>query len=424
MFDFPSSSLTVGQIVNGPNATQFRWDGVKWVVAGAASGGSANITISDTAPANPTVGNMWFDSAGLQTYLWYADPTSSQWTPLTNQGGVMEAPTDGQTYGRYNASWNAVLPLTGGSLTGALTIAPPAGVDALNIAPVAANNAKINLNKSSAAYNAQIVSQLNGLNRWNLILGNSAAESGTSTGSDFALSRFNNTGAFIDQPFSINRSSGAAYFSGGLNTSLNLSIQNSQSGGWPTLFLNKSASGLGSQIVGQTNGSNRWLLMVGDSNTETGSNAGSHLTAARMNDGGTFIDYPLSISRTTGVATFSQPIVNGSDAAFKRNVKPIKDALAKVTALKGVAFDRIGSDHREIGLIAQDVEKVVPEVVYETPGTTHEDMTKAQCDLYGVPRLGISYAQLTALLVEAIKTLTETNERLDARVKALEATHV
>jgi hypothetical protein len=46
--------------------------------------GSSQITISDTAPANPRVGNMWWDSVGGLMYMWYADPNSSQWVNVNN----------------------------------------------------------------------------------------------------------------------------------------------------------------------------------------------------------------------------------------------------------------------------------------------------------------------------------------------------
>jgi hypothetical protein len=44
----------------------------------AASGSSAAVTISDTAPS-PTAGMLWFDSAGGHLYLYYTDPNTSQW---------------------------------------------------------------------------------------------------------------------------------------------------------------------------------------------------------------------------------------------------------------------------------------------------------------------------------------------------------
>ncbi len=70
----------------------------------AASGG-ASITVSDTAPASPAAGALWWDSVGGQLYLWFTDANSSQWVVAVNQslGGVY-------------------LPLGGGTLTGDLIL--------------------------------------------------------------------------------------------------------------------------------------------------------------------------------------------------------------------------------------------------------------------------------------------------------------
>jgi hypothetical protein len=52
-----------------------------------AAGGST-VTISDTAPASPTVGALWWDSVGGQMYLRYQDPNTIQWVPTTNAASL------------------------------------------------------------------------------------------------------------------------------------------------------------------------------------------------------------------------------------------------------------------------------------------------------------------------------------------------
>src|SRR5262249_27066212 len=102
-----------------------------------------------------------------------------------------------------------------------------------------------------------------------------------------------------------------------------------------------------------------------------------------------------------------------SDARFKTSVAPIEDALDKIEAIQGVAFDwnelyqSLGrsTGRREIGVIAQDVEKVCPELVSEW----HDEGYKA-----------VDYGRLTALLVEAVKELKAKNESLEQRIEALE----
>jgi len=78
-----------------------------------------------------------------------------------------------------------------------------------------------------------------------------------------------------------------------------------------------------------------------------------------------------------------------SDERLKKNIKPINNALEKVMSLAGVEFDWKENDRHSIGLIAQQVEQIVPEVV-----ETKEDGYKS-----------ISYGKLTGLLIEAIKEL-------------------
>lgn len=51
---------------------------------GAAGGGG--VTSSDTAPASPSVGALWFDTTGLNLYVWENDGTSTQWVPVVNPG--------------------------------------------------------------------------------------------------------------------------------------------------------------------------------------------------------------------------------------------------------------------------------------------------------------------------------------------------
>ena len=153
-------------------------------------------------------------------------------------------------------------------------------------------------------------------------------------------------------------------------------------------------------------------MLVGDSTTESGSNAGSNFVINRYSDAGAYINAPLSIARTSGVCTFSAAIVNGpSDRRLKENIAPLEGSLDKVLALQGVSFNFIATPNKpEIGLIAQDVEPVVPEVVQVYEHVTDPTVTPMAVE----PMMALDYPKLTALLIEAVKTLA-------ARVEALEA---
>jgi hypothetical protein len=78
-----------------------------------------------------------------------------------------------------------------------------------------------------------------------------------------------------------------------------------------------------------------------------------------------------------------------SSRRWKTNIKTLPDALSKVEQLRGVSYDLKDSGKHEIGVIAEEVGKVVPEVVsYENNG---KDAS------------GVDYSRLTALLIEAVK---------------------
>jgi hypothetical protein len=106
-------------------------------------------------------------------------------------------------------------------------------------------------------------------------------------------------------------------------------------------------------------------------------------------------------------------IAGSSDARFKTNVSPIANPLKKVLQLRGVNFDwnqsqfpdRTFSSKRALGFIAQEVEKVLPEVVE----------TEKSADGYKA----VQYDKVVALLVEAIKEQQKQINRLQKQVKQL-----
>lgn len=103
-----------------------------------------------------------------------------------------------------------------------------------------------------------------------------------------------------------------------------------------------------------------------------------------------------------------------SDARLKKNISPIETALDKVLNLQGVNFEYDNSrksnsvlpEGKQIGFLAQDVEKIIPEVV--------------RTDKEGYKSL--DYSHLTALLNEAIKEQEKKIETQDERIDKLEKT--
>ena len=101
----------------------------------------------------------------------------------------------------------------------------------------------------------------------------------------------------------------------------------------------------------------------------------------------------IVVSGGVGVSgsIYCTSIVETSSIAFKENVNPISDALSSIMQLTGVTYDRKdGSSTNESGLIAEQVNSVLPDVV-----TKDED---------GNP-YGVKYTKLIAYLIESVKSL-------------------
>jgi len=120
-----------------------------------------------------------------------------------------------------------------------------------------------------------------------------------------------------------------------------------------------------------------------------GFNGSSYVEFARLNSSGN-----MTISGSYA----------SSDETLKKNINTINGGLDKINALRGVTYKWneksicLDKDSLQYGLVAQEVEKVVPEIVLEDP----EKGLKA-----------IEYSKITAILVEAIKELTTRLEALE-----------
>jgi hypothetical protein len=97
------------------------------------------------------------------------------------------------------------------------------------------------------------------------------------------------------------------------------------------------------------------------------------------------------------------PVELTSDIKLKANIKPLENSLQKVMNLRGVEYDRIDYEKHQIGMIAQEVEKVIPDLVHE-----NSEGTKV-----------LEYTHLTAVLVEAIKEQQKQIEELRGTVQEL-----
>jgi hypothetical protein len=97
-----------------------------------------------------------------------------------------------------------------------------------------------------------------------------------------------------------------------------------------------------------------------------------------------------------------------SDISMKENIYQISNALDLVTKLRGVFFNwkNDSTKTKQIGMIAQEAEPIVPEIVF----TNHVDGLK-----------GINYSQASALFVEAIKEQQQIIEKQQAEIDHLKS---
>ena len=119
-------------------------------------------------------------------------------------------------------------------------------------------------------------------------------------------------------------------------------------------------------------------------------------------------DYLLDVAGECHASSFP----TSSDKRFKTNVETVDNALDRVTQIRGVEFDwneryeatGRSTGHREIGVIAQEVEKVFPELV-----TTWGDENYRAVD----------YGRLSGVLIEAIKDLKAENDEMKKELAEL-----
>ena len=117
------------------------------------------------------------------------------------------------------------------------------------------------------------------------------------------------------------------------------------------------------------------------------------------NDGGAAITAMTLDMSAAGAATFNNDVTAFSDERLKRDIKTIPNALDKVCQMRGVTFERIDDEGRtSMGVIAQEIEKIIPEVVREDKS---EEKIKS-----------VAYGNMVGVLIEAIKELKSEVEQL------------
>jgi hypothetical protein len=107
---------------------------------------------------------------------------------------------------------------------------------------------------------------------------------------------------------------------------------------------------------------------------------------------------------TCGSLTATGNVTAYSDKRLKTNVTPVENALDKVNAMRGVTFNLKSNPDgkRNLGVIAQEIEEVLPEVVH-----TDDSDKKLK---------SVAYGNLVAVLIEAVKELSAKVETLEKKI--------
>jgi hypothetical protein len=96
-----------------------------------------------------------------------------------------------------------------------------------------------------------------------------------------------------------------------------------------------------------------------------------------------------------------------SSRRWKTNIHTLNGALEKVEQLRGVSYDLKDNGKHEIGVIAEEVGAVVPEIV--------------SWEKNGKDAKGVDYSRLTALLIEATKEQQALIDKQEAQIQAQQA---
>jgi hypothetical protein len=296
-----------------------------------------------------------------------------------NNNGIIEVSGSGDLIFKYKGS-DPALTLDGGAVK---TIVHNR-LDALNVVNInnpSNNESILNIRDDDSSSNGHIAFE------------NSSEVTGiVSSGTDFINFRAGDGVAITDSPMLtlLNNRIGINTTSPNSNVALDVDGR----------VLIKDSNGVADFYLGNYATANHFRFHTNNANTYFDMNCGNIYWRDGASTRYTF--FP-----STANMTVNGTITQNSDARVKENVVEISDCISKVQAMKGVYYNRtdFNTEATKVGVIAQDVEAVLPELIIESP----EDGLKS-----------VAYSELTAVLINAIKEQQEIIEDLKTRITKLE----
>jgi prepilin-type N-terminal cleavage/methylation domain-containing protein len=125
-------------------------------------------------------------------------------------------------------------------------------------------------------------------------------------------------------------------------------------------------------------------------------------TGLAIESDGTSTTPVMAITGVGSATTFQAgSFIYSSDANLKKDITVINGALGKILQIKGVSYKWKDKDKADVGILAQDVEKVFPELIFKKSDGT----------------LGVEYAHLIGPMIEALRELNDKNQALEKKIQ-------
>jgi hypothetical protein len=373
-------------------------------VGGDSAVGTAYLTVSSTGISTP--GSIVFNAGTLSTATSYGSFSASgstggyagvQFPSTTNNRTFMVSNTGGIAgmYDQGSSAWEWYF--TSGTLT--VGTVPGANVSGTVSAATTANGLNMSAQSGSTANDLCVAVSATGSGSVQYSGGATLTAAGALTASSY-------NGCTIPSAGSVPGANG---------------IPRTDANGYLyTYYINDSSpteTFTPTYIYGN-NGSDNFIRRTAQSNVTAGACSGNSATVTCYggrtdptaypilwaNPGSTTASQPtyacsaVTITSSTGTVT-ATGFTTSSDRTKKDNIRVIHNAQEIVQSLNGVKFDWKSNGVPSVGVIAQDVEAVLPELVQ-----TDDEGTKS-----------VNYNGLIGVLIEAVKALTERVTQLEAK---------
>jgi hypothetical protein len=358
--------------------------------ASGGGGGSGAITFNVAPPSTGnTIGDIWIDSNNGTEYKYVSDGNSLQWVDFTSATGLFEVTNVN------GGSANALLYQISTGNTGFTVVGSEGQILTAGVGGVPTWAAQTALRIANTQITGTITAQLS----------NTAVTPGTYGGTT-AIPVI-----VVDQQ-------------GRITSATNTSI--SGSGGFS--FTGTSGSGSVAASGTLTFAASNGVTAVANSSTITLSTPQNLQTTGNVQ----FFSFGVGTapSGTSGEIRATNNITAYySDKRLKTNIVPIDNALSKLNSITGVYYnsndvaESFGYTDKteQVGVIAQEVQSVLPHVVKPAPFDTGYDSQNNQFSISGENYLTVQYEKLIPLLIESIKEQQKQIDDLKSIINTMQS---